>query len=103
MFCPKCGALLVPKKEGNKKVMACSCGYSETAETGGTMTEKVEEEGEVEVVKEDSEMLPTMEIKCPKCGNNTAHYMTAQTRAGDEPETKIMKCTKCKHTWRDYS
>jgi len=27
MFCPKCGSLLLPKKEGSKKILACSCGY----------------------------------------------------------------------------
>ncbi len=103
MFCPKCGALLVPKKDGNKKAMSCSCGYSENVEAGGTITETIEKGKEIEVVQEDAEMLPEMEINCPKCSNKKAHYWTAQTRAGDEPETKFMKCTKCKHTWRDYS
>ncbi|MBI1969528.1 transcription factor S, partial [Candidatus Woesearchaeota archaeon] len=21
---------------------------------------------------------------------------------GDEPETKFLRCQKCRHTWRDY-
>jgi DNA-directed RNA polymerase subunit M len=25
-----------------------------------------------------------------------------QTRAADEPETKIYRCVKCQHSWREY-
>jgi len=103
MFCPKCGGLLLPKKEGGKKVLSCSCGYSgEEAES--KITEKLDsEKQEVEVVQDNVDILPIMEIKCPKCEHGEAHFWTSQTRAGDEPETKFMKCVKCKHTWRDYS
>ncbi|MEK6933005.1 MAG: transcription factor S, partial [Nanoarchaeota archaeon] len=27
---------------------------------------------------------------------------TSQTRAADEAETRFFKCTKCKHTIREY-
>ncbi|MBI2108536.1 transcription factor S, partial [Candidatus Woesearchaeota archaeon] len=31
-----------------------------------------------------------------------AYFWLVQTRAGDEPETKFLRCEKCSHTWRDY-
>ncbi|MEK6946569.1 MAG: transcription factor S, partial [Nanoarchaeota archaeon] len=34
--------------------------------------------------------------------HKTAYFWLVQTRAGDEPETKFLKCEKCGHTWRDY-
>ena len=41
--------------------------------------------------------------ECPKCGHRTAYFWLVQTRAGDEPETKFLRCEKCGHTWRDYN
>lgn len=106
MFCPKCGSLLIPKKIGSKKVLACSsCSYK-TSETKQTVireeiTQKKQPEVEV-VEKEEVETLPLIEKECPKCGHKKAYFWTLQTRAGDEPETRFFKCEKCKHTWREY-
>lgn len=104
MFCPKCGAILLPKKEDNKKMLVCSCGYKSKDVAGAKLRETVDAEKKVEVVyKEDVETMPLVSIECPKCHNMKAHFWMVQTRASDEPETKFMRCTKCKHTWRDYS
>lgn len=97
-FCPKCGSILIPKKEDDKTIMACSCGYKEKPKK---ITEKVESKKEVEVVDIDFESLPEEEVICSKCGNNKAYYWTKQMRAGDEAESIFYKCTKCKHTWRE--
>ncbi len=101
MFCKKCGSILKPKKEKNKTVMACSCGYKEGS--GEVLKEKVEREETTVEVAEDTENHPVTKAECGKCENNEAYYWMVQTRAGDEPETKFLRCTKCKHTWRDYS
>jgi DNA-directed RNA polymerase subunit M len=61
------------------------------------------EEAEFAAIDKDISTLPVTKEECPKCGNNEAYYWLRQTRAGDEAETKFLKCTKCKHTWRDYS
>ncbi len=58
---------------------------------------------EIEVIDSTEQTLPTTDETCPECGNETAYWWLQQTRAGDEPETKFLKCTKCDHTWRDYS
>jgi len=103
MFCPKCGAIMLPKKEKEKTILACSCGYA------GKSNEKIEIKEEIknnhretQIVDEQETNLPETETECPKCGNKKAGYWLVQTRAGDEPETKFLKCTKCRHTWRDY-
>lgn len=102
-FCPKCGAILVPKKEGSKKFISCSCGYKTTEFEEAKVSEKVKKtEKEVEVIEEEKEIHPITEAECPKCQNNQAYFWEIQTRASDEPATKFLKCTKCKHIWRDY-
>ena len=101
MFCPKCGSILTPKKDGEKSVLACECGY--TSGKAESLKEEAKKSKPLEVVEEEFEANPTTEAECGKCGNKTAFYWLKQTRAGDEPETKFMKCTKCKHTWRDAS
>jgi len=105
MFCPKCGTLLIPKKEGNKKVMTCPRGdYSSDEFEMGKLSETVKEKKEVEVIDEsETETLPLTDHICEKCGHDKAYFWLIQTRASDEPETKFLKCEKCKHTTRDYS
>jgi DNA-directed RNA polymerase subunit M len=102
LFCPKCGAILKPKQEKGKRFLACGCGYTNRKEKA-VISEKVEEKEEIAVVEEEQRNLPETEAECPECGHDKAGYWTAQTRAGDEPETRFMKCTKCGHTWRDAS
>jgi len=104
MFCQKCGSVLLPKKEGNKKILVCSCGYKSSNTEQTKITETVNnKDKEVEVIeKSDLETLPKTDAKCEKCGNKQAFFWTMQTRAGDEPETKFLKCVKCGSTWRDY-
>jgi len=94
----------MPKKENGKKSLSCSCGYKtnklELAILKETITKK---DKDVEVIeKGELEILPITQTECPKCGNREARFWLVQTRAGDEPETKFLKCTKCGHTWRDY-
>jgi DNA-directed RNA polymerase subunit M len=106
MFCPKCGSILVPKKEGGKTVSKCSCGYSVSDLAAGKFTESSKkEESRIDVVdsEHDLKTLPKMKVECPKCGNQEAGYWEVQTRAADEPATKFLKCVKCKHIWRDYN
>ncbi len=97
MFCPKCKALMFPK-EG---VKTCpKCGYTEKGKD-----EKITFEREVKEEKgiiEDSQTLPTTKEECPKCGHKEAYWVIRQTRAADEPPTRIYRCTKCKYSWREY-
>jgi len=99
-FCPKCGAILVEKKEG----FGCPrCSYHSKEKIKLTCSEKInEKKAKVEVIKKDVEAFPIINAKCKKCGNDKAYFWTVQTRAGDEAETKFFKCVKCSYTWREY-
>jgi DNA-directed RNA polymerase subunit M len=115
-FCPKCGSRLTPKKEKTGKetsiVLACpKCGYRKHA-SGKKVEPKVAKVIEhkpqqlVAVIgKEEQKLrtLPTVRIECPKCGNNLAYVWQVQTRGADESSTQFLRCTKCNHTFREYS
>jgi len=104
MFCPKCGSLLRPKDKAGKKMLYCTCGFSKALEgESGEIHERAAETGKKIEVMEQVEVYPKIKITCEKCGNTVAYYWTQQTRGADEPETRFFKCTKCKHTWREYS
>jgi DNA-directed RNA polymerase subunit M len=97
----------MPKKKKNQMVLECtSCGYtdSKTPETPivDVKKEKTKKVEIIDPVKVD-ENLPTTDAVCEKCNNDTAFYWLVQTRAADESQTKFLRCTKCGHTWRDYS
>lgn len=105
MFCPDCGSLLKIKKEKNKKYFSCSCGYTSKDLGDAQLKEEIVKDAkEVEIIgEEEDKILPLSDADCPKCGHTRAYYWLVQTRAGDEADTKFLKCEKCKHTWRDYS
>ncbi len=104
MFCPKCGSILMPKKAEGKNVMACSsCSFVDRKSEGAKLTEKSKEKAKVDVIESsENNILPRVDAECGKCGHGKAFFWTVQTRAGDEAETKFLKCEKCSHTWRDY-
>ncbi len=103
MFCPKCGSLLVPRKDAGKKVMHCKCGYNSKEVDNAVLSEKMRRRELISVVEKEPEPHPITQALCPKCEHKKAYFWTIQTRAGDEPETKFLKCEKCEHVWRDYS
>ncbi len=70
----------------------------------GKIEQKIAQKNDVEVVdKDEDSTLPTCDFDCSKCDSKKAYYWMIQTRASDEPETKFLKCVKCKYTTRDYS
>lgn len=101
-FCARCQSRL-RRIEG---VMICpQCKYSEDDAVRAHTAESAEEVSEFNVLSEDEgrEMLPTIKIDCPRCENNEAVWWMLQTRSADEPTTQFYRCSKCSHTWRDYS
>ena len=67
--------------------------------------EKIREgaiERETLILYGDMDTLPRTKIECPKCGHNEAAYVIRQTRAADEPSTRIYRCAKCMYTWREF-
>lgn len=101
MFCPNCRSLLFPKNG----ILVCSkCGYQKDARDEKSTVVTRKREREVTVIEnEEVGTLPTADdLECPKCGNRKAYWVLRQTRAADEPETRIFRCTKCSHSWREY-
>ncbi len=103
MFCPKCKAILLPRKEANKTILECKCGFKNKDAGETTFKETIKQEAKIQVVDQDIEAYPLIDVKCEKCNHKKAYFWTIQTRASDEPETKFYKCEKCKFIWRDYS
>ena len=112
-FCPKCGSRLEPKKtgEGNNFVLCCAkCGFTKEpanrkaeARTGAVIQPKPTKF--MTVVSEADEVNTMAKIKkqCDKCGNMEVYVWQVQTRGGDEASTQFMRCTKCGHTFREYT
>ncbi len=99
-FCPKCGSILVKKK---KRYGCPKCSYTKKGKVKVEASEKMKGKEEIGIVKEkDTDVMPTTNAVCPKCGNDEAYFWSAQTRAADEAETQFFKCKKCEHTWRVY-
>lgn len=101
MFCPKCKSIMMPKMEGTKRVLACGCGYKQGAEST-VLKESGKQSKAIEVVDGETTVNTVVEIGCTKCDNRKAESWEVQTRSADEPATRFFKCTKCKHTWREY-
>jgi transcription factor S len=113
-FCPTCGCRLEPRRTGagNAFILSCQkCGYTKQpndkkaeARTGAVLQPKPKPFMTV-ISEEDTKMntMQTIKAKCEKCGNNEVFVWQVQTRGGDEAMTQFMRCTKCGHTFREYS
>lgn len=82
------------------------CGYVRKIESTDQMKKtKDRTENEIMIVDDEDtkiKTMPTIQIKCPKCGNNLAIWWLRQLRAADESEVRFFRCTECDHTWRQY-
>ncbi len=103
-FCPKCGSMILPKRKDGNIVIECSCGYNETGVKDIKITSATNN-AKIETVtnKVEENTLPICDMKCESCANPKSYFWEIQTRASDEPPTRFYKCTKCSHTWREYS
>ena len=112
-FCPKCDTRIRNKSE--EKILICiKCGHNIVNEVSSTITasgkpnsvssyDYSENTLKIMDVEKPLESLPTTNIECPKCYNNLAFWWMLQTRSADEATTQFYRCTKCSHTWRNYS
>ncbi|HID73690.1 MAG TPA: transcription factor S [Thermoplasmata archaeon] len=97
-FCDECGSFMI-FREG---VLVCPRCGSGGGTSGGGAVVRTEVEERKQLVLDGETPLPKTRIRCPKCGHREAYWMIRQTRAADEPETRIYRCVKCSHTWREY-
>ena len=116
-FCPKCGCRLEVKKTdvgSNAFIMACQkCGYTKQPEdrktearTGKVIQQCGTPKPFMTVISQKDQEIKTMQtikMKCEKCENNEVFVWQVQTRGGDEASTQFMRCTKCGHTFMEYT
>jgi len=105
MFCPDCGSLMFPK---DGKLVCGKCGFTrgvsakETANSRTAVKVNRDRPPETLVLDDVLDTLPKTRVECPKCGHYEAFWVMRQTRAADEPTTRIYRCVKCSNTWREY-
>ena len=125
MFCPECGTLGFMSPDGSIRCTDYKCGYegplsgsdgkgaefidpmtgetvdlskataSSSAKDLKHLTEVVEEEVARGTLRE-------RDYRCPQCDGARIFVELRQTRASDEPETKICTCEGCGHKFREY-
>jgi DNA-directed RNA polymerase subunit M len=95
ILCPKCG--FKSKKDDDKKAGAIEGSKQAKKSSANEPSLKVMDN------QTGPDALPTTNIECQKCKNNTAFWWMLQTRSADEPTTQFYRCTKCGHTWRNYA
>jgi transcription factor S len=95
--CPRCGFSSAKEIEPRETILAkgSSSPYQDKNVGGSSLKIMDSAKG--------TEGLPTTAIDCPKCGNKDAFWWMLQTRSADEATTQFYRCTKCGHTWRNYS
>ena len=105
-FCPNCESHLKKNSDG---LLACpKCQFVKEGDAKED-TKKSEDVNSEFLVMDETDMNQskglesTVKIDCEKCHNTEGVWWTFQTRSADEPETKFYICTKCNHTWRDYT
>jgi len=104
-FCDKCGTVMVSKEEKGKMFLVCrKCGQKTKDYKPLEITERVDKKplDDVIIIEKNEEALPKTKTLCPKCGNSEAVWWLQQTRSADEAPTLFLRCTKCKHSWREY-
>jgi len=104
-FCSKCGTILVMDLE-SRSLVCSRCKTGEPMEASidysnnKPLNEKVVFVGEKE---RNLSTMPQVNVECSKCGNLHTYRWIVQTRSLDESATQFFRCTKCGHTWREYS
>jgi DNA-directed RNA polymerase subunit M len=111
-FCLNCGSRLVPKKVKSKNqptiLFACSrCGHKlkktyKQLEIKGKTIEHSPKQLVTVIDKEDQlNILPTIQVTCPRCNNGNVYAWQVQTKRADESSTQFLRCTKCNYTFRE--
>lgn len=104
-FCKKCGSILVAKKEKSDIFLVCrKCDYRQKEYKPVEIEESVRKKplDDVVIIENNTESMPMTKAECPKCGHLEAVWWIQQTRSSDEAPTLFLRCTKCKHSWREY-
>ena len=110
-FCQKCKTKMVHLKKKQTRtvtlILSCPrCGYEKNATGPNSINVKFKnysKENIVVIGKKEQRLrtTPTIEIDCPRCGNNRAYVWIVHLGSLEEDSTKFHRCTKCRYTVRD--
>lgn len=101
IFCKKCGSMMMPKQDKNKKYFLCACGAKHQDAEIRFVEKGTGDEIETMDAVEDKNMNPITDAICDKCEHPRAHFWLVQARGADEPEVRFFQCEECGHTWRE--
>ena len=97
-FCDKCGAIMMATGASSS---CARCGHKKKGRIDMEIKEEITGHKEIAVIDKKKESVnPVTDYTCKKCGNKKAEFWLQQMRAGDEPESKFYRCTKCGNTVR---
>ena len=111
-FCDVCGSIMKVKEEREDGVVyVCPvCGNTKIVKKAvknpSGLVVVTNNPMDIDEVIDESKLTKKgtlVNARCPKCGHDKAYVVIMQTRAADEPPTRIYKCEKCGYTWREYS
>ena len=109
MFCPECGTLAFPKPSGDINCANYKCGYQgpQNPKFKNVQSSTKAQTRVYEVIKDSDELKVVLTIGdylCPvsKCESNEVYAYLEQTRASDEPETRMLNCKACGKAWREF-
>jgi len=89
-------------QDGKLVCRKCGTEIASTNNNAQIITHKSTDK-ELAVLGDISGTLPTADVECPSCNHGKAYWVLRQTRGADEPETRIFRCVKCGHSWREYA
>ena len=98
MFCT-CGSIMFPK---DGRYVCNACGAVKDIDNNSQVFKTESKDKETVVIREHVATLPKTRIACSECEHTEAYFVIRQTRAADEPETRIYRCCKCNYSWREY-
>ncbi len=105
-FCKKCGSLMIAKEVNKETVLIFrTCGHKLLKYKRHEIEEEIRKkpmESDVVIIEKNEDTLPKTKAECPKCENKEAFWWLQQTRSADEAPTLFLRCTKCRHSWREY-
>ena len=113
-FCMECGSRLTPQKirSGSQATIMLSCvkcGHkkpdAELKLTNGKVIKHSPKQFVAVIDREMQELytMPTLQVKCPRCGYNNVNVWLVQTRGSDESSTQFLRCTSCSFSFREYT
>ena len=98
-FCPMCKGLLFFKKEGDKNVGYCSCGFKRTAVELSSSEFNKNKIDELEIAQADDAKGFTH--KCPKCGSDSSELIELGEILNSEKSVCLYKCKNCGYVDRE--